>query len=116
MSIREQDRKITGPSWNDVWNWCADLEKHWHCYAEIQMWRVRKEGYYGRWDLRLNVRWLGVGGVVTRTEALNCVFPSNAHKTLPGAQMWLLMEMDKKLEELAAEKKDGAERQTRFAI
>jgi len=115
MSNWDKDRKVTAPSWNDVWNWCADLEKNWHCYAEIQMWRVRKEGYYGKWDLRLNLRWLGVGGAVTRTEALSCSFPSNGHKTLPGAQMWLLIEMDKKLSEQEAEKKDGAARQERFA-
>lgn len=115
MTDWDRDRKQTGVSWNDVWNWCADLEKCWHCYVEVQQWRVRKEGYYGKWDLRVQARWLGVGGVVTRTEALSCSFPSNQHKSLPAAQMWLLVELDRKLTEAEAEAKNGAGQQTRFA-
>jgi hypothetical protein len=111
----QEDRKQTGVSWNDVWNWCADLEKCWHCYVEFKQWRVRKEGHYGKWDVRITCSWLGVGGVVTRTESLSVAYPNNTSKTLPGAQMWLLIEMDKKLEELAREQRSGAVKQSRFA-
>lgn len=102
-------------SWSDVWNWCADLEATWHCYAEFKLWRVRKEGFYGVWDVQLTVRWLGVGGVVSRTEALAQTFPNNTTKSLPALQLRMLVEMDRKLDELAREKKEGAHEQGRFA-
>lgn len=116
MARHEEDRKVAQVSWNDVWNWCADLEKTWHCYVEIEQWRVRKEGFYGRWDVRIQARWLGVGGAVTREEGVSGAFPQNDSKTMPGLQLKLLMELDGKLEELEREKKDGAGAQNRFAF
>jgi len=112
---RQRPRESGQVSWHDVWNWLADLEKTWHCYARIEQWRVRKEGFYGKWDIRLSVKWLGVGGAVTREEAVCGVFPCDAHKTLAGLQLALVLQLDAKLEELAREKQDGAAKQERFA-
>lgn len=102
-------------SWNDVWNWCADLESTWHCYAEVKQWRVRKEGFYGKWDIMITVRWLGVGGVVTRTETVNGAYPNNTSKSLPAHLLRLLVELDAKLSEIEREKRSGALHQDRFA-
>lgn len=101
-------------SWNDAWNWCADLEATWHCYAEVKQWRVRKEGFYGKWDIMITVRWLGVGGVVTRTETVNGPFPNNTSKSLPAHILRLLVELDAKLTEIEREKRSGAFNQDRF--
>ena len=115
-------RRLTAPekedrvSWNDVWNWCADLEATWHCYAEVRSWRVRQEGNYGRWDIMIVVRWLGVGGVVTRSEAVSGAYPNNTSKTLPAHHLRLLVELDQKLTEAEREKRSGALHQDRFAI
>lgn len=115
MKSYEDDRKVPNVSWNDVWVWIADLEKCWHCYVVFSQWRVRKEGFYGQWDIRIEARWLGVGGAVVRTEAVSMAFPRNDTKTLPGLQMRLCMELDKKLSELEREKRSGAGQQSRFA-
>jgi hypothetical protein len=111
----EADRKVAQVSWNDVWNWVADLEKCWHCYVEFQQWRVRKEGFYGQWDIRIRARWLGVGGQVTREEGVSAAYPRNDVKTLPGLQLRLCMELDRLLTEQAVEKASGAAKQERFA-
>lgn len=112
--MTKEHLKQHGPSWADVWNWCADLEKQWHCYANVQVWRVRKEGFYSRWDVRVECKWLGVGGKVTREEAVSGVFPNNDQKTLPGLLLKLLFDIDKKLSEIEHEEKNGALRQIRF--
>jgi hypothetical protein len=113
---RGRPSEVGQVSWHDVWNWVADLESTWHCYVTIQQWRVRKEGFYGKWDIRIVAKWLGVGGAVVREEAVNGVFPGNAHKTLAGTQLGMVLELDRKLEELAREKQEGAEAQGRFAF
>lgn len=112
---RKRPSESNQVSWHDVWNWVADLEKTWHCYVEFKQWRVRKEGFYGSWDIQITARWLGVGGAVVRTEGLSASFPQNGQKTLAGVQLGLVLELDRKLEELAREKKDGASVQERFA-
>jgi hypothetical protein len=102
-------------SWHDVWLWCADLEKIWHCYVQFQEFRVRKEGFAGVWDVRIVAKWLGVGGAVTREEAISVQWPNVNARTQAGQYLALIVELDRKLTELEAEKRSGAHGQDRFA-
>jgi hypothetical protein len=116
MSRNRSNPPVDRVSWQDVWNWAREVEITWHCYVEFQQWPVRKEGFWGKWDVRCVARWLGVGGKVTREEAVSCVFPQNGAQSLPGAQLKLVLDLDVKLEELAREKKQGASEQGRFGF
>ena len=116
MSRARSSAPVERVTWNDVWNWTRDVERTWHCYIEFQQWPMRKDGFYGKWDIRCVARWLGVGGQVTREVGVSCVYPQNGAQSVPGAELKLLIDLDVKLEELAREEKAGASVQERFAI
>lgn len=85
----------------DVYEYVDSLEKYWHVSIHIEIWPIRKEGFWGQFDVMVVAKRASVGSNFVFEQGTSGRWPTHEASTMSGLYLRLLLQLDHKLEERA---------------